>query len=203
MKKNILAIALLASVPCVNALQFNPVSYVIDQTPDNGSWTYQDSGGELTDGIFGGFPLNSQAAADSWVAFTDRVVNIDFDLGMVRQFNEVKVDTLQVGVGNIVLPSIFVSSSTDGSTWTLESLIDNSPETGANNGLQFLSLPLAVSSEHLRVSLQFADNGPWTFVSEVQFFGADPQQRVPEGGATVALLGLSMAGLAWIKRKRG
>ena len=206
MKKNILTIIALAAVPCAHAVQIAPTGYSIDQTPDNGTYIYQDNaaGNKLTDGTFGGFPVNSQAAANSWLGFKDPLVNIDFEFDEVVSFNEIKVDTLQVGLGNIVLPSIFVYSSTDGSDWTLLNSIDNSPPSGTNNGYQLLPIPVTVDSQLLRVSLAFAENGPWTFVSEIQFFGdrRTPGQNVPEGGATVALLGLSMLGLGLIKRKR-
>lgn len=187
-----------------------PLSYTFDQATDCGTWCYPDSGGELTDGVYGargwGADLGQGNAAE-WVGwYQDTTVNVDFDFGEQVSVSSVSVGTTQDHVEDVVFPSVTIYRSDDASQWDLVANLDV-PESSLNdqNYLDpakphaFLVLDnLGINSaRYVRVSLAHSFNGPWTFTDEIDFVGAP----VPEP-ATYALILGGLGLLGWATRRR-
>lgn len=157
---------------------------------------------KLTDGIVGtaGWAANAGTEWDGWVG--KPIVNIDFNFGSAKSISSVSIGSTQDSLGDVVLPSYGVYSSTDGTTWTLvQSLVvppssanDNSPYSIAPHGFYTLS-GLGITAQYIRVAA--LANGPWTFVDEVQFDGT----TVPEPAAwALMVLGFGLVGVASRRR---
>ena len=197
------------ALQCASAVQIQPMSYLADKAADSSlirNYTDQ-TGSQLIDGAVGTsyFPADlGNGPAYEWVGWNidDKVINIDFTFSQLYQFNEVKVHTVQSGIGNIPLPSVDLYKW-NGSTWDLLAFVSNSPENAANDGARWISLGgFGEESSLLRVTLKQAVDGPWTFASEVQFFGEQSSRtNVPDGGSTALLLGLGALALGMLKRK--
>lgn len=194
----------------VRSAELVPLSYVFDRATDCGTWCYPDTGGELTDGVYGargwGADLGNGNAAE-WVGwFEDTPVNIDFDFGQAVIISSVSVGTTQDHVEDVVIPSVAVYRSDDGSQWDLvRSLGVPESSTYDQNYLDttkphiFLALDdLGISAaRYVRVSLSHSANGPWTFTDEIDFVGAP----VPEP-ETYALMLAGLGVLGWSARRR-
>jgi len=188
------------------AVTVTPVSYSFDRSTACGTWCYHDPGrSKLTDGIFGtaGWAANSGQEWVGWV-YQD-VVNVDFDFGTRRRIDQIRVGTTQDNLADVVIPSISVYSSDDGTRWTfLQSLVvppSSSNDVDAYSTLPhgFLSLDgLAADARYVRVAAM--RNGPWTFMDEVQFTALSPTPA-PEP-FSLSLLGIGLAALGAALRKR-
>lgn len=203
-----LGIAAGAAAASVNAVQVTPESYTFNPSAQQGTYMYGDeTGTQLTDGLFGVDRIVTAADAYQYVGWKQTPVTINFEFDGLTSIDTVTVSALQAWIGNIVLPDVFVYTSTDGQTWTqVSSLI--TPESSLNNSknTDLVLGNLGLMTEHLQLQLHRNNVGPWIFVDEVSFsnnFSQDERiaASVPEGGATVSLLGLGLLGLTTLRRK--
>ena len=179
-----------------------------------GTYFYGDeTGNQLTDGLYGPGRLTSQADAIPYLGWLAPQVTLTFDFGDFQTFNSVSVSSLQAWIGNIALPDLHLYSSIDGQTWTfVDSLI--TPETSANNYQKaLLTLDgLDITAQYLQIELDRNNIGPWIFIDEVLFSGSAPtpevlaairnSNNVPEAASTFALLGLGMSSHMLFRRRK-
>ena len=181
-----------------SAVAVKPVSYTF--TPgtvvSSGTYLYPDSGlTELTNGKYGINRISNQTEADPWVGWLTTDVKIDFAFDQAYNFDSVTASMLQLWIGNVALPDFTLFASNNGLNWTqVGQLI--TPESSLNNHQTHkLTLDdLDVTAQYLRVNFTRNGVGAWIFSDEITF-------NVPEGGATLVLLGLGFLGLAGLKRK--
>lgn len=204
-----------------HAVSVTPVSYSFTPTASIGTFktAYQDnaSGNQLTDGKYGQTTTFKDAAdAEPWLgwlapssgliggqdaAIAQFAVDIYFEFDQAYIFDSVTVNVLQDHTANMVIPDFTFFSSMDGRTWDQVGQILT--DTSALNNYQTRGLTLDglnLNAQYLQVRLTVADEGidtkgRWIFTDEVTF------AAVPEGGATLVLLGLGFLGLAGLKRK--
>lgn len=187
-----------------SAAQVSPVSYSFDQSTSCGSFCYNDTAtpSKLTDGLVGvaGWATNGGTEWDGWNS--KPLVNIDFNFGTAKSISSVTIGSTQDSLGDVVLPSYDIFSSSNGSNWILvQSLIvppssanDNSPFSTAPHGFFTLS-GLGINSQYVRVAA--IANGPWTFIDEVSFQGG----TVPEPAAwALMVVGFGLVGAAARRR---
>jgi hypothetical protein len=196
MKKRILAVLFIVS-SCGAALsdaqaaliEILPASYSFDQPTDRGTYDYSDWGGQLTDGKYGVAPWYADLGngpAYEWVGWKDdSTVNIDFTFGKLYEINKINIGAVQNSVWDVVLPSVRLYSSNDGSAWTPFVSYDV-PESGANDDkyLTYSFSGLSLVARYVRVSLVQSFDGPWTFTDEIDFYH-DTAASVPEPSATL------------------
>lgn len=176
-----------------------PVSYVFDKGTDTGTYNYADWGGvQLTDGFYGVADWSvdlGNGPAYEWVGWVnDSPVNIDFDFGSPVQINQVNVGTTQDNLTDVVLPSVNLYSSNDGSSWSaFSSLVV--PESTLNDNQHFVYQfdGFSVNNRYLRVSLVHSTDGPWTFTDEIDFYR--DTMPAPEPSAML-LFGAGLSGMA-------
>lgn len=200
-----LATACFASL--ASAAEIVPVSYTFDQATACGTYCYHDEGGgQLTDGIYGveGWTVDlGNGNAQEWVGWVyTPTVNIDFHFATAVNVSEIRVGSTQDNLGDVVLPSVAVFSSSDGLAWSLVSQL-SVPESSSNDrslvGLgPHTTLTLSglgiTNASYVRVALSESVDGPWTFTDEVDFIGTAAAVPEPETwllmGAGLALLGV-------------
>lgn len=196
LKSILLATAACVGVVSTNAVSISPSSYDFSRSPQNGNLSYADGGSDLTDGVYG--PTRLVSASDAqpyvgWKTTTLPSVSITFDFASPVTFESVTVSALQNFLTSIVIPDVYLYSSSDnGASWDLiDSLI--TPHSAANNSskkaLSFEGLNL--TSDLLKIELSRNSTGPWVLIDEVTF----ESNSVPEVGSTLALLALGVSGL--------
>ncbi|MFN0186227.1 MAG: PEP-CTERM sorting domain-containing protein [Aquabacterium sp.] len=210
MRKRLQALALATAAFALpaGAAEIVPLSYSFDQPTSCGSYCYHDeTGRQLIDGAYGveGWAVNlGNGNAYEWVGWVYRpVVHIDFDLGAAHAIGSISIGTTQDAVNDVVLPSIDISYWNGSSFVLLQSL--NVPESSANDRPVFSLLPhgfltlsgLATTAQQWRVTARFSADGPWTFIDEVDFYGAP----IPEP-STYALMALGLAAVGGLARRR-
>jgi len=197
-------LALIASVSAhASLVEVNPTSYSFDQATDTGSYQYHDwTGNQLTDGKYGTAPWYANLGngpAYEWLGWVhDSTVNIDFDFSTSTLINQINIGTVQDHVNDVVFPSVTLSSSSDGISWTQFDYL-SIPESPSNNN-SYLTIEfdnLAVTDQFFRVSLEHSLNGPWTFVDEIDFY--TEVAAVPEP-SIFALMFIGVAGLGFSRR---
>ena len=153
-----------------------PQSYTFDRATDCGTYCYHDETGvQLIDGIYGSniWQANlGNGPAYEWLGWTDRGVSLIFDFGNVTTINQIVVGTVQDHINDVVFPSVYAYTSSDGVNYG--SLIGSLsvPESSANDQTHG-SLTLSgfnQASRYFMVDLAFSFNGPWTFADEVDFY---------------------------------
>lgn len=160
----------------LQAAEIVPLSYTFDQSTGTGSYAYHDwTGRQLIDGYYGVAPWSANLGngnAYEWVGWVSKpTVNIDFDFGSATLINQINVGTVQDDPSDVVIPSIYLYSSNDKSTWSLITSRNIPESTSYNNTHQTISFSsLSVSSRYIRVSARFSSDGPWTFLDEVDFY---------------------------------
>ena len=171
--------------------------------------SFPDTGtAELTNGVF---PGTTAFGDGQWVGFRDDPADdgtahpqVTFDLGEVLFLSDVEIaylhSTTQAG-GSITAPEeVLVSVSDDGSVFsTPVSLGGFDHSAGDEIRLALLDLP-GLSGRYAR--LEFLNSSQWTFLAEVSFTSTAPAAtEIPEP-ASVALVGLAVAGLGAYARRR-
>jgi hypothetical protein len=199
------------------ATEIVPVSYTFDKQTDTGTYSYYDGSShtspsftELTDGKYGreGWTLDlGSGHAAEWVGWNnDAYVNIVFTFAGPVAIDSIQVGTTQDRLDDVVLPTIDVRYW-NGSGWVPAAYL-SVPENAANNRSDTSPLPhgfltlsnLGITATKVLVSAQHSNNGPWTFIDEVDFYGAP----VPEPASLpLTLLGLGVVAGALRMRQRG
>ena len=160
-------------------IEIVPISYHFDQSTSTGSFDYSDWGGQLTDGVYGVAPWSTDLGhgpAYEWVGWVSPVVNIDFDFGETSSIGKINVGTVQDSTADVVIPSVYIYSSTDSSSWTLVDYRSIPESSSYNNTRLTIELDnLNIASRYIRVSARFSSDGPWTFLDEVDFYGTVPE----------------------------
>ncbi len=158
------------------AVEIVPTSYTFDQATGVGSYTYHDeTGRQLIDGYYGTAPWSANLGngnAYEWVGWVNKpTVNIDFDFTTAKLINQINIGTVQDHPGDVVIPSIYIYSSTNKSTWNLVTSRSIPESTAYDNTYQTISFTgLSISTRYIRVSARFSSDGPWTFLDEADFY---------------------------------
>ena len=206
------AVGCIGSVVSTHALPVTPTSYTFVPGTKQGTYSYIDeTGSQLTDGLYGPSRVLSQADAVPYLGWLAPLVTLNFTFAEATTFESVTVSSLQAWLGNIVLPDVVLYSSNDGVSWTqVASLI--TPESADNNyAKKDLTLDgLNVTAQYLQIELRRNVLGPWIFTDEVTFSTLDTITRestnggteVPEAGTTLALLGLGITSLALFRNRK-
>ena len=181
-----------------------PDSYYFDKDTDVGRFEYHDwTGNQLIDGVYGGevYSLNlGSGNAYEWVGWRgDEVVNIDFFFheGETELINEVRIGVSQSRTNDVVFPDLHILSSKDGENWVSIDSIKN-PENSAYDGTKgiFSFYDLGFSQgEHIRITASWNNDGPWTFIDEIDFYSVP----TPSIAFIIPLVGV---GLVRKKRKK-
>jgi len=191
-----------------NSIEVTPNAYTFDQAPNGiaqgGIYNYFDeTGNQLTDNNYGVEPwfanASSNGPAYEWVGwFAKPLVNIDFSFNQAQQIDKIEIGSIQNNLSDVVLPSINIYSSSNGTNWSLvTSLVV--PEATANDNLyrKFAFDNLALTAQYLRVSLNQSLDGPWTFVDEVDFY----QNTVPTP-SVLSLFGIGLLVFRAVKNRK-
>lgn len=195
-----LCASLLLSIQA-QATPVTPVSYTYDQPNSCGSWCnyFDPNFTKLTDGTLG-FAGWAADQGQTWVGWNYKpVVNIDFDFGNAVHISKIDVGSTQDNLGDVVLPTVNIFASSNGSSWSLFGNLTTPANPGnnvdpyslASHG--FLTLDnLGINNRYVRV--QLVANGPWSFTDEVRF------SAVPLP-ATAWLFGSALLGLIGLQRR--
>ena len=197
----------LAGIANAGLIEIVPVGYTFNEEPDSGRYKYYDeTGNQLIDGAYGTFPWGADLGnghAYEWVGWKESTpVYIDFDLGGSTEINQINIGTVQNKLSDVVLPSVNLYSSSDGSSW-VPFLNYYVPEDSANNR-KYFTYELAgfsITAQFFRVGLYHSLDGPWTFTDEIDFYRTS---STPEP-TTMLLLGIglvSLVGGSTIRRQR-
>lgn len=204
MYSKLFALTLLGVISLTAEASFDevvPESYYFDQETDVGRFEYHDyTGFQLIDGVYGGeaYSLDlGNGNAYEWVGWRgNEIVNIDFffNAEIMRPINEIRVGVSQSRTDDVVFPDLHILSSKDGKEWSLLDSIIN-PESNAYNNTKgvftFAGLELS-TNDYVRVSATWNDNGPWTFIDEIDFYSVS--------SPSLAFI-LSLSALVFIRNK--
>ena len=193
-------IFLLAFALCVStrlaATPIVPVSYTYAASP----WGYwDDTGGQLTDGLYNGLiPGVSLATPDAynWVGWSGNVPSVTFDFGATVTIQSLTIDAALWTPAGVYLPGqVTINADTFNVT----------PDgyTGfANMDRAILNFGGSWTGSTLTLNFTAAPNtGAWTFLDEVSFDGHVGGNSVPDSGATLAYLMLAFAILVLVAKR--
>ena len=197
MYKSLLSVAalwgMLINVSFGAAVEIIPESYTYDTSPNA---SYPDSPpGQLTDGIYGSYPITDAGPWVGWLQEDEARVNIDFEFSKPGPtIAQIDVGTVKDTPGFIDVPSIEIFSSNNGSSWGsplashLEQLFP-----GRVDGYYTITFDgLNITDRYVRVSLINVAEGAtrWNFTDEIDFATPIPASVWLFGSALLGLLGL-------------
>ena len=173
-----------------------------DGNAQGGTYNYFDeTRRQLIDGKYGNNIWQSDLGngpAYEWVGWANRgSVNVDFNMGGSKHVDSISVGTVQDFLGDVVVPNVSIYSSFDNLHWAFAGQLLTSASS-ANNFQHFeLTLNgLNITAPFIRVNLSEAYPA-WIFTDEVDFNTG----HVPDGGATVGLLGGAVVLLAGMRKR--
>lgn len=185
--------------------EIEPVQYSFSVDP-TGNY-YPDSGGELTDGVYETAPWWLDRS--SYVGWRDtKGADITFDFLSSQEISKITIGTLYAPrmFGSINWPIVNIAAGDDLSQLT-SVVLPTATSTG--NILDYEGLN--IDARYVRLSLPY--NEGWTFISEVDFLqlasdtsgthyrNENDSPQVPDGGGTIALLGLALMGISAMGQK--
>ena len=196
------------TVTSANALvRVYPVSYHFSQPTACGSWCYHDPNfSKLTDGAVGniGWAVNQGQEWDGW--YNTPQVDVIFDFGTAKHVDIARVGTTQDNLGDVVLPRLHFFFSNDGQAFVqtggnITGASAANDHSAFDTGALHLTQVAGLASDSRYIKLSALANGPWTFLSEVEFYRLGSAVPEPASWATM-LLGLAGLGGAARARRR-
>jgi PEP-CTERM motif len=155
-----------------------------------------DTGLQLTDGLFGSTDLSSSAAFFPWVGWLNtNAISMTFNFGSIQSITSVSIDFLLETQNFAFLPD---SVNIGGQVFSVDPNAIGNPATG------FLTFNLssAINTQSLAVELDKANTGFHILIDEVTFDGGTAATGAPEP-ATFGMIGAGLLGVAfWTRRRR-
>jgi hypothetical protein len=188
----VLGLLLASASGMYGAVFLTPSSYS-HTANDNGTFSYQDTGGtELTDGLFGSVPFSNQAGADPWEAWLSSVhpsPSLSFNFSSPVNVTSVGIDFARWSGAQIALPNSVVIA---GNTF----LLTGNELADVTSGTLTFNVALnSVSS----VPITLNASPGYVFVDEMQFLGSQTATGTPEPGTWTAFA-LGLGALAVLRR---
>jgi hypothetical protein len=159
--------------------------------------------GQLTDNTNGATDWMANLGsgpAFEWVGWINFSPVIIFDFGVPKKIDNASVFANNNQVGGVYLwNSATFSFSNDGVTFIDPIVRTTTPAEKADTSARYIDTPLDATARYVSVTFATGD-GPWLFLSEVQFDGSVPGSSVPEPG-TLPLLATALGVLLLSQRR--
>lgn len=197
MKTSLAALSvLLVCAPSVFASPITVSSYTIN-TPTEAPYP-DDTGVQLTDGIFGTTDLISAGAAVPWVGWINtNAISMTFNFSTIQSITAVSIDFLLETVNFSYLPD---SVNIGGQIFPVDSVAFKNQFGDAGTGFVTFNLLSPINTQSLAVELDKANSGFHILIDEVTFAG-NTSTTSPEP-ATFGFIGAGLLGLALVARRR-